>query len=477
MQISRQEAAQELLTRRKARQNLLAFTDYTTPKWSAGKIHREICTQLDRVISGEIDRLMLLCPPQHGKSQITSRRFPAYVLGRDPLRDVISASATAELAEGFGRDVRNCIASQEYRNLFPETLLAEDSQAKGRWNTQQGGGYYAVGVGGALFGRGGMAIVDDPFSSWADAQSETQREKVWGWYQGTLYNRIRPGEPIIVIQHRMHEDDLAGRLLNQTRGDKWTVINLPALIDDPPWVERYDRAALERIRDNSDPRQWSALYLQNPTPEDGTFFKREWFKFYTEAPKGLNKYLSSDFAVTEDGGDDTEIAVHGIDQKRDLYLCLDGWGGQKAPDAWIDEYLTLVKRHQTLCEFNEAGVIRRSIEAFLINRRRERGVHGRCEWIAPIGDKAARARSLQGMAAAGKVYLPDNEYGHRVLADLLKFPASAKDHTVDMCGLIARALDQAHPGIFPAVPEKKQRDRWNKAFDDADEPVINWRTM
>lgn len=248
---------QEKRNRLQAQQTLLPFTERTTLNWKPGKIHREICAQLDRVIAGEIDRLMLLCPPQHGKSQITSRRFPAYVLGRNPHEDVISASATADLAEGFGRDVRNCIASPEYASLFPDTQLAEDSQAKGKWNTKQGGGYYAIGVGGQLFGRGGMAIIDDPFGSWADAQSELQREKVWDWYRGTLYNRIRPGKPIIVIQHRMHEDDLAGRLIEHQKagGDQWEIVNLPALVDDPPWAERYDSRALQRIRANTDPRQ------------------------------------------------------------------------------------------------------------------------------------------------------------------------------------------------------------------------------
>jgi hypothetical protein len=473
--VSPQDAAQELLKRRAARRKLQQFTEYTTPRWSPGKIHKVICEQLDRVMRREIDRLMLLCPPQHGKSTCASKRLPAYTLGQLPHIDVISASATASLAEEFGREVRNCIASTEYRNLFPDTSLAEDSQAKGRWNTSHGGGYYAVGIGGALMGRGGdLGIIDDPFATWEDAQSETTRNKVWDWYTGTFYNRMRPGSPIIVIQHRMHEQDLVGRLLQQQSagGDTWEVVELPALLDDPPWPERYDRPALERIKANTPTRKWSALYLQKPTPDDGTFFQREWFKFYKDAPKHCNKYLSSDFGVTEDG-DATEIGIHGVDHKGDLYLCLDGWGGQKSADVWIDEYLTLVARHKTMCEFNEAGVIRRAIEPFLIRRRRERNVHGRCEWLAPINDKAARARALQGMASMGRVWLPDNDYGQRVLTDLLKFPASPNDHTVDMCSLIALALDQAHPGILPPQGETPKRDRWALAYADDDD--TNWK--
>ena len=235
--VSPQQAAQEILRRDLAAENLKAFTEYTTPNWVAGPIHEAICEQAERVERGEIDRLLLLCPPQHGKSEIISRRLSAWMLGRNPHRDIISASATATLAEGFGRDVRNCIASPECRNVFPNLVLAGDSKARGLWNTRHGGTYYAVGIGGQLFGRGGMAIIDDPFGSWEEAQSELQRDKVWSWYTGTLYNRVRPGQPIIVIQHRMHEDDLAGRLIEKQKdgGDKWEIINLPADVDNPPW--------------------------------------------------------------------------------------------------------------------------------------------------------------------------------------------------------------------------------------------------
>lgn len=416
---------------------------------------------------------MLLCPPQHGKSQITSRRFPAYLLGHEPTEDWISASATADLAEGFGRDVRNCIASREYRALFPETLLAEDSTAKGRWHTKQGGGYVAIGVGGQLYGKGGGAIIDDPFGSWADAQSELQREKVWEWYTGTLYNRIRPGRPIILIQHRMHEDDLAGRLIEQQKagGDKWEIVNLPADLNDPPWPERYDRSALQRIKDNTDPRQWSALYLQNPTPDEGTFFKREWFKFYKTPPR-LNHFMSSDFAVTEDGGDYTEIGTHGVDANDDLYLAVSYWYGQKSADVWVDTVCDQILRHKPLAHFGESGVIKRAVEPFLKKRMRERKAYCRIDdcWLPSIHDKPTRARALQARASMGKVWLPDTEGGHRILTQLLQFPGGKFDDAVDMCALVARAIDQVHPATVLSEPKTQKRDRW-----DDDEEVNSWK--
>lgn len=413
---------------------------------------------------------MLLCPPQHGKSQITSRRFPAYILGLDPQEDVISASATADLAEGFGRDVRNCIASTEYQGIFPETELAEDSQAKGRWNTKQGGGYYAIGVGGQLFGRGGMAIIDDPFGSWADAQSELQRDKVWDWYTGTLYNRIRPSKPIIVIQHRMHEDDFAGRLIEKQKsgGDKWEIVNLPALVDDPPWIERYDSVALERIRANSDPRQWSALYLQNPTPDDGTFFLREWFEFFD--PKKIpdcHKYTTADFAVTEGDGDFTELATHGY-LGDTIYLGIEGWCGQTTADIWIERLIDQFSRQKPLCFFGESGPIRRAIEPFLIRRMRERKTFCRLEWLVRGHDKPTMARPLQALSSARKVKIADTEYGHRLLAQLLQFPAGRLDDAVDMAALLPLAIDLAHPAVIAKPVQRKVEDRWNHVDESED---------
>lgn len=431
---------------------------------------------------------MLLCPPQHGKSQITSRRFPAYLLGRDPTIDVISASATAELAEDFGRDVRNCVQSPEYRNLYPDTVLAEDSQARGRWNTQEGGGYYAVGIGGALFGRGGLAIVDDPFASWEDAQSETKRDNVWSWFQGTLYNRIRPGQPIIVIQHRMHEDDLAGRLIDAERkdGDKWEIVNLPADLDNPPWPERYDRAALERIKANSTPLQWSALYQQNPIPAEGTFFQRKWFKRYRkgEQPKELHYYASSDHAPggTEDN-DANCFRIWGVDSIGDLYL-IDGFRANETMDKFAERVigckaegkLGLLPRYKPFCWFPEDDNNWKSVAGFVTKMMREERVSCRIEPISPRGsDKAVKAQPFQAMASMGRVWLPEGPEGDDVLMQYLSFPGAKHDDEVDAAGTIGRALDQAHPAIVPPAKLPKPQRSYTDSDDDSISDV-NWKT-
>src|SRR4029077_6956554 len=182
---------------------------------------------------------------------------------------------SATLAEDFGRDVRNLIASPEYAQIF-DTRLSEDSQAKGRWTTSEGGSYFATGVGGALMGRGAnVLLIDDPFGSMADARSETARKSVHEWFTGTCYNRLEKDGKIILINHRMHQDDLSGRLLAQQAagGDRWTVVELKAVAPDGTalWPEKFDARALGRIKNNITPHDWAALYQQEPTADEGTY--------------------------------------------------------------------------------------------------------------------------------------------------------------------------------------------------------------
>lgn len=474
----RKDLLTELARRSRARTDLQAFVEFTTPGWQAGKMHRIICEQLDRVVRGEVDRLMLLCPPQHGKSSIASKRFPAYLLGHNPRFDVVSTSATSDLAEEFGRDVRNCIASTAYGHLF-KTKLSEDTLARGRWNTSDGGGYYAIGVGGTIFGRGGnLGIIDDPFASWQDAQSERNRELVWEWYRGSFYNRIRPGAPIIVINHRMHEADLSGRLLDEMANgkDKWEVVTLPADLDDPPWPERYDRAALARIKANVSPLMWSGLYMQEPMPEAGTYFQREWFenrRFNPAKLTGAYKYGTGDYAVTHEGGDDTAIGTHGY-KNGDLYLGIEGWKGQASADVWIERQCDQFEKHRPFGFFGESGVIRRSIEPFLIRRMRERNCATPLYWLPRPHDKPTMARGLQGLASMGRVWIADTEFGEWLLGQLLGFPGMQKDDGVDMATLMGMALDQAHPALISPEPEKLPDDDGYKAVD-GDAEVDKWR--
>lgn len=476
--ISRQEAARELLKRRRARANLLDFARYMQPDYAAGEHHRVICDALERVERGEIDRLMIMAPPRHGKSALASRHFPAWYLGRNPKKQIITSTYAADFAADFGREVRNMLREKEYRNLF-KTRLSEDSQSAGRWHTQEGGIYIATGVGGQLTGRGAsIAIIDDPIRNREDSDSETIREKTWHWYTSTLYTRLMPGGAVVLIQTRWHESDLAGRLLEAqaSGGDKWHIVNLPAISQNGSalWPEWYPVEALDRIRNAIGPRDWSALYMQNPQPDSGTFFQREWFRHYNlgvQIPK-MHTYITSDYAVRDGAGDFTEHAVWGVDAEGNLWA-LDWWSGQTASDVWIKELIGLIRKHKPLAYFGESGVIRHAIEPALTRSMRESRTYCRMEWIPPIHDKPTRARGFQARASMGKVYVPNCEWGDRLVDQLIRFPAGKHDDAVDCCSLIANAIDQAHPAILPAAPEQSIiKDTWTKHRVDSQN---SWR--
>ncbi len=467
-------AAQELLRRRHARRGLIPFTSYTNHAYEPAPPHSEIAEKLEAVERGEIDRLMIFMPPRHGKSELASRRFPAWYMGRNPQKQIIAASYNSDLASDFGREVRNIIRTHEFSRLF-NVKLAEDSRAAGRWNTDAGGAYVAAGVGTAVTGRGAhILLIDDPVKDREEAESELRRDTIWNWYTSTAYTRLMPGGAVILIQTRWHEDDLGGRLLEAENngGDQWVKVNLPALHDGKAlWPERYDVDALKRIKAAIGPRDFEALYQQNPTPDDGTFFLRDWFKRHDEAPRLGHIYITSDYAVTEDGGDWTAHLVWNYHE--DTLTLIDGWTGQTSADVWIEELLRLFKQHRPLCYFGEAGVIVKAVKPMLTRRMNELRVFSRTEWIPSISDKPTRARAFQARAAMGKVSLPRTDLGEKVLNQLLSFPAGKHDDLVDTCALMGMVIDMAHPGFTPAAPLPLTRPRDYRPAAKAD----NWRTL
>lgn len=446
LRLSQQAAATELLARRKARGGLLDFTSYTNPTYVAAAHHRLIAEKLEAVERGEILRLMITMPPRHGKSELASRRFPAFFVGRNPKKQIITASYSSDLASDFGREVRNIVDSPEYGNLF-KVSLAQDSKAANRWHTSDGGMYVAAGVGASITGRGAdLLLIDDPFKDRQEADSELQRNRVWDWYTSTAYTRLMPGGAIVVINTRWHDDDLSGRLLHEQKqgGDKWEVLSLPAIDSAGAalWPEWYPIERLEQIRSVLPARDWNSLYQQNPVPDDGDYFKKDWFGEYDPAdlPR-LTIYCASDYAVTADGGDFTEHGVFGVDQNDNVYV-LDWWYGQTSPDVWIDRKCDLVLKHKPMCWFGESGVIRRSTEPFMIKRMNERQAYCRVEWLPSIADKTARARGIQARASMGKVYLPKKAtWLDHVMGQLLRFPAGQHDDAVDVFSLLGRGLE------------------------------------
>src|SRR6188768_1917241 len=459
--MSDEQLEDEILRRAEAQQSLIDFTEYTFDRYRTAPHHRTIANQLERVERGEVDRLMLLLPPRHGKSELASHRFPAWYLGRQPDKQFLSVSATEGLASDFGRAVRNTIDSPEYKAIFEDTKLAEDSQAKGKWHTSSGGIYYALCIGGSVLGRGGDCIlIDDPYASMQDALSELTRKNVWDWYTGTAYNRLMPGGKIIVINHRMHEDDLCGQLLAQQAagGDRWEVVELPAINEqgEALWPDAYPIEALERIKRNSQARFWSALYMQRPSPDEGDYFKVDWLKPYDKAPdlRTLRVYGGSDYAVSSESGDFTVHAVVGLDPEGRMYL-LDLWRKQSASDEWVEAFCDLVKEWKPIAWAEETGQIRSGVGPYIDRRQRERGAYVYREVFPTRGDKAVRAQSIRGRMALEGLYVPINAVWYAGLrAELLSFPAGKHDDQVDALGLVGQLLDRMMSGEHPARAPK-----------------------
>lgn len=442
-----------------AKDSLIAFTEYTNPVYATAAHHHRIASKLEAVERGEIDRLAIFMPPRHGKSELASRRFPAWYLGRNPDRQIIAASYNSDLASDFGREVRNIVASSEYACVF-DTRLREDSRAAERWNTDQGGAYVAAGVGTAVTGRGAhVLLIDDPLKDREEADSEIRRQRVWDWYTSTAYTRLMPGGAVVVIQTRWHEDDLAGRLLSATGGDKWEVLDLPALDSEGRalWPEWYNEKTLARIRSAIGPRDWSALYQQRPAPEEGDYFKAEWLKPYTTAPdlKTLRVYGGSDYAVTADGGDYTCHAVVGLDPEGRMYL-LDLWRKQASSDVWVEAFCNLVRDWKPIGWAEETGQIKSGVGPFLEKRQRERNAYVFRQQFPTRGDKAVRAQSIRGRMALDGLYVPVNAPWYADLrSELLSFPAGKFDDQVDALGLVGQLLDIMLKGEKPAAPPKR----------------------
>lgn len=464
---------------RDARENLLTFTECTLPDYQVATHHALIAEHLEMVERGEIDRLMIQMPPRHGKSELASRRFPAWFLGRNPNRQVIASSCNSNLASDFGRDVRNIVRTNEYARCFSGVSLADDSKAANRWNTNKGGSYIAAGIGSVITGRGAhLALIDDPVKDRASADSQTIRDNIWDWYTSTLYTRLMPGGAIVVIQTRWHEDDLSGRLLNEEGlgGDQWVKLILPAYTEERGalWEGRYPKSALDRIKAAVGPRDWSALFQQDPTPDDGTFFQKDWFRRHSAIPPNCNIYGCSDYAVTDKGGDFTEHGVFAVDPEGDIYQ-LDWWHGQTSADEWIERKIDLIERYKPACWFGEGGVIQKAVEPMLTRRMRERRVYARIEWVSSVSDKATRARGFQARAAMSKVSLLADERGDRLFKQLVSFPAGKYDDAVDVCGLIGRVLDDAHPGLHP--PKKAKSRNFYDYGPDREDDLDSWKVI
>jgi predicted phage terminase large subunit-like protein len=473
--ISAEDAAAELLKRRKARNHIVNFAEYTHPQWQTGEHHKIICDHLEALERRDIERLMIHAPPRHSKSELASRRFPAWYMGRHPGNQVLLTSYGDEIAEDLSRNVRNIMRDPYFHALFPDVQLAADTTAAGRWETTAGGIFVAVGIGGAATGRGAhLGIIDDPLKGRADADSPRTRQIIWEWYHGVFRTRLMKGSCQLLMMTRWHESDLAGQLL-ETEGKYWSVLNLEGIANEGTdhekelWPEMYPIEVLSGLRRDLASagrlREWKAQYQQKPTAEEGIFIKREWMRNrFDEKPPHLNVYIASDFAVTEaEENRDPDWTVHGVfgvDPENKIHV-LDWWRGRTTPDVWIDSLIDMLLRWKPRTWFGEKGPIRRSIETFLTKRMLERRCYANMEWIASVKDKAARARSLQALASMGRITWPKNQpWVDEAIENIVGFPTVKHDDDFDVIALMCLAIDEAHPAVVGSVAQKKKVDPW-----------------
>lgn len=466
---------QELIRRAEARSGMLGFTRLFSKEkpYQVGWVHEEISDLLDAFLEAcerkMSPRLMVFLPPRHGKSELVSRCFPAYALGKHPEWELVCVSATAEFAGTLGLDVRNIVSNPIYRELFPRFQLNPSKNASDEFLTNSHGGYKALGVGGQLVGRGAhVLIIDDPISGQEMADSETQRETLWNWYSGVARNRLAPGGGIIVMHTRWHEDDLAGRLLQRAEegtGGKWHVYSYPAIAteDEPKrkkgealFPERWPLDALESLRLDSLPRHWSALFQQNPVPDDGLFFKEDWIKWEKATPEGLRNYLAVDLAIGEkETNDYSVIAPFGVDEKDNIHFHSTVMRARMNAYQIVENMLNLAERHKVQQICIEAGHISKTLGPHLRKRMSERKIYCGVFDMVPSRDKLARAATLQGRMQMGKIFWPDTPfYRDTVMREFMQFPAGKHDDLVDSFAYGALFMNQfMRPGAAPVAPE------------------------
>lgn len=421
--------------------------------------HRLICEYLDKWVKKEIRRLMIFTAPRHGKSELVSRKLPAFLFGKNPDTSVISASYSADLASRMNRDVQRIMDSEEYKEVFAESSLFGKnirSVANGSFLRNSDifeivghkGVYRSAGVGGGITGMGGeYIIIDDPVKNREEANSVTYREKLWDWYTSTLYTRLEKDGCILVTLTRWHEDDLAGRLLERMKqpdGEQWTVIALPAICEDPPgpydirkpgealWPGKYNEKTLAAIKSTVGGYDWSSLYQQRPSPGEGSVFQRSWWRYWKALPGDLFDYLQSwDCTFKNTGSSD--------------YVVGQVWARSKSNPA----YRYLLDQVRGRMSFTETvGAVRQLSAKWpqAVRKLVEDKANGTAVMdvlrkelpglvpVNPEGGKSVRANAATAVAEAGNVWIPDASAApwiHDFVEECAAFPGGAHDDQVD----------------------------------------------
>lgn len=468
----------EMAARMLARRRLLPFVQRFRPKYRAGWVHKDLCRRLEKFMKDveeqKSPRLLICFPPRHGKSELTSRNFPAWLLGHHPEWEIIAASHTQSLAMSFSRYIRDLVRDPGYQAIFPDCKLNPDSQSVENWNTTEEGGYLAAGVGTGITGRGAhVGIIDDPVKDMEAADSETIRDNTWEWYLSTFYTRLAPGAGVLGILTLWNEDDWGGRIIQQSGledGDKFEIVRYPAINEgydeyldqdgniiqvypDHPIPEgatltrlagtalhedRYGIDYLTKIKKayyaTGKQRIWHALYQQAPTPEDGLFFTKEMMKYGDmEKRPDYNVYQAWDFAITEKQQNDWLVCTT-IWQTPEGQLIVADVRRFKSNDgeAIVERVLDAYEAHRPNFLGFEDGQIWKSLMSTFKRRCQERELYPAYDLLVPLTDKFVRAGPLKGLMQSGRVTIQsDRPWTKDFVTELLAFGAAKHDDQVD----------------------------------------------
>ena len=459
-----------------AHDDLIEFSKLMMPDFIVGKHHRILADLLMEIESGVKDRACVNIPPRHGKSQLVSIFYPAWYLGRNPDKKVMMVSHTTDLAVDFGRKVRNIIASDAYRSIFPTVKLASDSKSAGRWSTNTGGEYYACGVGSALAGRGAhLLLVDDPHSEQDVINGNfAVFEKAYEWFTFGARTRLMPGGSVAIIQTRWHMDDLTGRVVKDMsqneRSDQYEVIEFPAIlsIDDPDtgkpiekplWPEFFDLEALLRTKASMPVFQWNAQYQQQPTAEEAALVKREWWnEWEKERPpsceyiimsldSAAEKHNRADFTALTTWGvfhnDETSayniILLNSIKERMEFHelkeMAMEQYT-EWEPDAFIVE-----KKSSGVALYQEMRRMGLLVQEYTPHRG--------------SGDKLARLNSVSDIVQSGLCWVPQTRWAEEVVEEIAGFPFMSHDDLVDSTVM---ALMRFRQGGFIRLPTDEPED-------------------
>ena len=438
----------------KVNSDFLSFTKHIWPEFIEGRHHKIIAKKFNEMAEGKLKRLIVNMPPRHTKSEFASSLLPAWMIGRNPKLKIIQTTHTGELAIRFGRKAKTLMDSPEYKEVF-ETRLREDSQAAGRWETAQGGEYFAAGVGGAITGRGAdLLIIDDPHSE-QDALNMTALERAYEWYTSGPRQRLQPGGAIVCVMTRWNTKDLTGMLLEK-EPENWEHICLPSELsndvkpielkenytDGLLFPERLSRTTLESFKTGLGSYGFSGQYLQIPSPSDGGIFKEAWFNTIKELPESINKELITwdfflDTAYTNKQDNDATAMLCGAFYNNELYI--------KEVKAVRLEFPELIKEIQKFSSINgytnksriyiEPKASGKSIVQML---KRSTGLNV-VEDKPPTQDKISRANSISAFVESGRVNLLDGRYINDFMNELKAFPNASHD---DMVDVLIMAIDR-----------------------------------